>query len=152
MRDMIGEHRNLLEPTYYALAGKRFQLSFFRNSVIYVFISEAIVCAVLYSRVKQGGGALNQRMPLEDVMSELSWLSQLLASEFVYATEGLAANANATIASMEKEKVLKVDAGYLGLAEEERASGRERYDFSCFLLWPFIECVSCALSVSYLAR
>ena len=43
-----------------------------------------MLSAALYTRVKQGGGHLLQRMSLDSLMEELNFLSQLLRNEFVY--------------------------------------------------------------------
>jgi len=65
----------LLETTYYAV--DRFQLSFYRNMTIHLFISEALVSAAMYTRIKQGGGPDNQRIPFEDLYDQVSFLSQV---------------------------------------------------------------------------
>lgn len=60
-----------------------------------------MLSATLYTRVKQGGAAPAQRMPLPVMLEELGFLSQLLKNEFVYGTEGLQANAMNTVSSLE---------------------------------------------------
>ncbi|ORY89766.1 acyltransferase-domain-containing protein [Leucosporidium creatinivorum] len=137
LKDLIGEHKGLIEPTYYP--ANRFELSFYRNQVIHLFVSESMLCAALYTHVKAGGAAPSQRMPTKDVLAELHFLSRLLQHEFVYGTEGLEANAAATIAQLERDEVILIEGDLLGLSPKERASGRNNYDFYCFLLWPFIE-------------
>lgn len=47
--ELIGIIKDLPEVTYYAV--DRFQLSFYRNMTIHLFISEALVCAAMYIRV-----------------------------------------------------------------------------------------------------
>lgn len=46
LKDLIGEHKGLIEPTYYP--ANRFELSFYRNQVIHLFVSESMLCAALY--------------------------------------------------------------------------------------------------------
>jgi hypothetical protein len=68
---------------------------------MHLFVSEALLAAALYTRVKAGGAAPSQRMPRQVVLAELSFMSRLLQNEFVYGTEGLEANATTTLASLE---------------------------------------------------
>ncbi|CAJ0649031.1 560_t:CDS:10 [Entrophospora sp. SA101] len=114
LKDLIKERKDLLEPIFYA--EKRFELSFYRNQVMHLFVSEAIVSAAMYTKIKQGGAKSTQRLHRSLLLREVSFLSQLLKVEFVYDPEG-----------------------YVELTEAERAIGRENYDFYCFLIWPFIE-------------
>ncbi|GAA5896942.1 hypothetical protein JCM5296_002664 [Sporobolomyces johnsonii] len=137
LKDLISEKRDLIEPTYHPL--DRFQLSFYRNQVIHLFVEEAMLCAVLYTRVKAGGAAPSQRMERHDALRELHFLSRLLQNEFVYQGEGLEANAERTIASLKDDQVIQVEGELIGLSPEERAAGRNNFDFFCFLIWPFIE-------------
>lgn len=72
---LVGEISGLVEPTYYAV--DRFQLSFYRNMTIHLFISEALVSAAMYTRIKQGGGPANQRIPYADLLQQVTFLSQV---------------------------------------------------------------------------
>lgn len=72
---LVGEETDVVEPTYYAV--DRFQLSFYRNMTIHLFITEALVSAALYTRVKQGGGPSNQRISYDALLSQVSFLSQV---------------------------------------------------------------------------
>ena len=72
---LVGVLDGLAETTYYAV--DRFQLSFYRNMTIHLFISEALVSAAMYIRVKQGGGPDNQRMSFEALYNQVSFLSQV---------------------------------------------------------------------------
>jgi 1-acyl-sn-glycerol-3-phosphate acyltransferase len=142
-KDLVGTIDNLAEPTYYAV--DRFQLSFYRNMTIHLFISEALVAASLYTKVKQGGGPANQEIPYRDLLDQVLFLSSLFRGEFIFPSEGLVANLDKTVAGLEADNVIYVkrdDAGKvtaIGIADAERAAGRENYDFYCFLIWPFIE-------------
>ena len=125
LKDLIGMHDDLLEPTFYAIG--RFELSFYRNQIIHLFVQEALLSAALYTRVKAGGTAPSQRMPLALVHDELAFLSDILRSEFVYATEGLRINTAKTIDSLAADRVVLVEDDLIGLHPHEREIGRENY-------------------------
>ncbi|KAL9112656.1 MAG: hypothetical protein Q9187_007742 [Circinaria calcarea] len=148
---LVGVVEGLLEETYYAV--DRFQLSFYRNMTIHLFISEALVSAAMYTRVKQGGGPANQRISFEDLYDQVSFLSQLFRGEFIYPTEGLSTNLEKTLQGLEADEVIKIindpmsdpasdpssSVTTIELTDLERARGRENFDFYCFLIWPFVE-------------
>jgi glycerol-3-phosphate O-acyltransferase len=142
-KDLVGFIDGLAEPTYYAV--DRFQLSFYRNMTIHLFVSEALVSASLYMRVKLGGGPTNQSICFAELRTHVLFLSKLFRGEFIYPTEGLAVNLENTLRGLEADKVIELsrdDNGRIatvGLSSLERAAGRENYDFYCFLIWPFIE-------------
>ncbi|PYI28490.1 acyltransferase [Aspergillus indologenus CBS 114.80] len=141
---IVGKVTGLVEPTYYAV--DRFQLSFYRNMTIHLFITEALVSAAMYTRIKQGGGPSYQRMSFPDLMSQVSFLSQLFRGEFIFPPEGLTTNLDKTLRGLEKDNVIIVSRDLssgkpltVELSDAERQCGRENYDFYCFLIWPFIE-------------
>jgi len=142
-KDLVGLAEGLPEPTYYAV--DRFQLSFYRNMTIHLFISEALVSAAMYLRVKQGGGPANQRISYNELRTQVLFLSQLFRGEFIYPTEGLAVNLDNTLRGLETDRIVDLvrdgegEITAVGLAAEERIAGRENYDFYCFLIWPFVE-------------
>ena len=72
---LIGVVEGLPEETYFAV--DRFQLSFYRNMTIHLFISEALVSVAMYTRVKQGGGPANQSISYEELFRQVSFLSQV---------------------------------------------------------------------------
>ncbi|KAF3922524.1 hypothetical protein ABW21_db0201269 [Orbilia brochopaga] len=143
--DLVGRLDNLAEETYYAV--DRFQLSFYRNMVIHLFILEAIVCAAMYTKVKQGGGPANQRISGQQLNDHVSFLSRLFRNEFVFPTEGLKTNLSKTLKDLEADDVIKVtysadparEVEFVEISPKERERGRENYDFYCFMIWPFIE-------------
>ncbi|KAI8946699.1 acyltransferase-domain-containing protein [Xylaria longipes] len=142
-KDLVGEIQGLAEPTYYAV--DRFQLSFYRNMTIHLFISEALVSVSMYTRVKQGGGPAHQEISYTALRDQVLFLSSLFRGEFIFPSEGLEANLEKTLIGLENDQVIKLqrcEKGAIcsiGLSEEERLAGRENYDFYCFLIWPFIE-------------
>ncbi|GAA6017937.1 hypothetical protein JCM10207_002712 [Rhodosporidiobolus poonsookiae] len=137
LKDLIGEQKDLIESTYYPI--NRFEISFYRNAVIHLFVEESMLCAVLYSRVKAGGAAESQRMDRDEALHDLHFVSRLLSNEFVYAPDGLEANAERTIRSLAADEVIEIEGSFLGLSAKERQAGRNNFDFFCFLIWPFIE-------------
>ncbi|KIH92310.1 hypothetical protein SPBR_02324 [Sporothrix brasiliensis 5110] len=148
-KDLVGEIGGLAEPVYYAV--DRFQLSFYRNMTIHLFISEALVSAAMYTRIKQGGGPSNQDIPYEALYDQVMFLSTLFRGEFIFASEGLEANLDRTLRGLEADGMLHLEREpaaadgapgkivKVGLSDLERTSGRESFDFYCFLIWPFIE-------------
>ncbi|KAF4966567.1 hypothetical protein FSARC_5809 [Fusarium sarcochroum] len=142
-KDLVGVIEGLAEPTYYAV--DRFQLSFYRNMTIHLFIYEALVSVAMYTRVKRGGGPQMQDMPFDELKEQVSFLSSLFRGEFIFSGEGLDTNLDRTLRGLEADNVIRVDRDadgnvtMVGLAEKERKAGRENYDFYCFLIWPFIE-------------
>ncbi|KAJ5298358.1 uncharacterized protein N7443_006478 [Penicillium atrosanguineum] len=140
---LVGVISGLVEPTYYAV--DRFQLSFYRNMTIHLFITEALVSVAMYTKIKQGGGPTNQRIAYDALKNQVSFLSQLFRGEFIFPPEGLTANMENTMRGLETDDVIKITRDntgtpqYVELSDSERSCGRENYDFYCFLIWPFIE-------------
>ncbi|KAJ4986294.1 Dihydroxyacetone phosphate acyltransferase [Stagonosporopsis vannaccii] len=140
---LVGLVPALPEDTYYAV--DRFQLSFYRNMTIHLFILQSLVSAALYTTVKRGGAPESQRMSYTDLHAQVGFLSQLFRGEFIFPTEGLDFNLARTIAGLETDNVVKVTRNaegvidYVELSDKERETGRENFDFYCFLIWPFIE-------------
>ncbi|UPL04386.1 hypothetical protein LCI18_015320 [Fusarium solani-melongenae] len=142
-KELVGVIEGLAEPTYYAV--DRFQLSFYRNMTIHLFIYEALVSVAMYTRVKQGGGPQMQDIPFDELREQVSFLSSLFRGEFIFSGEGLDVNLDKTLRGLEADNVVRVDRDaegnvtMVGLTEDERKAGRENYDFYCFLIWPFVE-------------
>lgn len=142
---LVGTVEGLAEQTFYAV--DRFQMSFYRNMTIHLFISEALIAAAMYTKIKQGGGPAIQRMVEAELTDQVTFLSQLFRGEFIFpAGEGLAANLEKAVTALQADEVIDIFKGedgqtYVGLSNIERQRGRENYDFYCFLIWPFIEAV-----------
>ncbi|KAF2682067.1 acyltransferase-domain-containing protein [Lentithecium fluviatile CBS 122367] len=142
---LVGSVPELPEETFYAV--DRFQLSFYRNMTIHLFIEQSLVSAALYTKVKLGGGREYQRMSYADLRGQVHFLSQLFRGEFIFPTEGLEVNLAQTIKTLEADDVIKVtrnpgnqhEVQFVELSDTERETGRESFDFYCFLIWPFIE-------------
>ncbi|CAO3594415.1 unnamed protein product [Absidia cylindrospora] len=139
-KDLIGEHKgkDILEPTFYGI--NPFELSYYRNQIIHLFVEEAIVCAALYTVVKKGGGKTIQRMQYSQLLEEVSFLSSLLKLDMIYKPGGIESNTQRTVQWLVENQVIEVDEeGWVGLSDIERQCGRENYDFLCFMIWPFVE-------------
>lgn len=114
---------------------------------IHLFILQSLVSAALYTKVKLGGGHELQRMSYVELRGQVSFLSQLFRGEFIFPTEGLDINLAQTIKTLEADNVIKVtrnpdaedEVQFVELSDKERETGRESFDFYCFLIWPFIE-------------
>ncbi|KAL9936933.1 hypothetical protein V8E36_004168 [Tilletia maclaganii] len=153
MRGLIIEQtKEVMEPTYEP--EKHFELSFYRNQVLHIFVSESLIAVTLYTAIKKTS---DNTMTLVDLLRECGFISELLRNEFVFGTDSLEVNLVKTVESMQKEGILLVkEAGEgrgrehneIGLSEVERRGGRENFDAFLFLVWPFVEgywLAACAL-------
>ncbi|KAI9889530.1 MAG: hypothetical protein M1814_005224 [Vezdaea aestivalis] len=143
--ELVGIIDDLSERIFYAV--DRFQLSFYRNMTIHLFVSEALVSAGMYMQVKQGGGPENQRISWRGLRDQVGFLSQLFRGEFIFPPMGLLVNLNRTLRGLASDDVIRLnyvdesesEIDTIELSASERNCGRENYDFYCFLIWPFIE-------------
>ena len=87
---LVGRVEGLPEETYFA--EDRFQLSFYRNMTIHLFVSQALVCAALYLKVKLGVSTDTQRTSYASLREYVLFLSQLFRAEFIFDTRPLAEN------------------------------------------------------------
>ncbi|KAL1920575.1 uncharacterized protein VTP21DRAFT_952 [Calcarisporiella thermophila] len=133
----MNKEKDLLEPIYYAT--KRFELSYYRNQLMHLFVPEAILSVSLYTQVKFGGSKSTQRMPYTQLLDKVIFLSSLLKLEFVYQTADVRNNLDETLEYLLNKHVLTIEGDMIGLSDMERTLGRENYDFYCFLIWPFVE-------------
>lgn len=163
MKGLIVEHKNLLEPTFEPV--KKFELSFYRNQIMHIFVHESLVCVSLYTHVKHGGPESDQVMSYKELYEECAFISNVLRDEFVYGSLPLEQNIKNVVRTLVEEDVLAFlptegqsatvedwveGRALLHLAEAERFSGRRHFDLFLFLVWPYIECYWLA-AVSLLA-
>ncbi|KAK3709501.1 hypothetical protein LTR37_010874 [Vermiconidia calcicola] len=154
--NLVSKVEGLPEDTYQA--EDRFQLSFYRNMTIHLFISEALICAALYTKVKFGGDAQGQSISYTELKDYVSFLSQLFRGEFIFPTMSLDENLQEALQGLERDRVVLTSRNNIvsneiesvELHPQERESGRDNFDFYCFLIWPFIDAcwlgaVSCFL-------
>lgn len=144
MKGLISEEKDVMEPTFVPV--KRFELSFYRNQVIHIFVSEALASAALYTKVKQGGTAPMQRMTRQQFISECLFISSVLRNEFVFGVDSLEVNVDRTVEGMAADGILEIrhdlhseEGGTIELSTKEREQGRENFDSFLFLIWPFVE-------------
>jgi len=140
---LVGRVENLPEEMYYA--EDRFQLSFYRNMTIHLFISQALVCAAMYTHVKLG---VSERITAKELYDYVFFLSQLFRSEFIFPTAPLEENFRRTLEGLVADGVLYTsptspdkphEIGFVELHPDERARDLEHFEFYSFLIWPFIE-------------
>lgn len=124
---------------------------------IHLFINQALVAASMYTRIKAGGAPEHQKMSYAALKAHVSFLSQLFRGEFIFPTAGLTTNLAQTVLALEADGVVEVtrrpktqpqptdteaeDEGIesVAVSAAERETGRENFDFYCFLIWPFVE-------------
>lgn len=137
---LVGRVDGLPEEMYYA--EDRFQLSFYRNMTIHLFISQALVCCALYTKVKKGE---KEKISYKDLYDYVFFLSQLFRAEFIFPTTPLEENLRSTLKGLVEDGVLSVEGPidgeieWVSLHPDELALDTQNFDFYCFLLWPFIE-------------
>ncbi|KAG5461259.1 MAG: hypothetical protein BJ554DRAFT_6573 [Olpidium bornovanus] len=166
LRELVGEREDLLERVFFST--KRFELSFYRNQAIHLFIKEAIVSVSMYATIRRGGSKETQRVSYAELLDEVTFLSRLLKVDFIYPPGTIEDNLKETLRFMTSE-IVCADNEYIWLSDRERARGRENFgafavpfqfidallrgvcrrrltseladpqDFYCFLIWPFVD-------------
>ncbi|CAN6631932.1 hypothetical protein TRVA0_013S01662 [Trichomonascus vanleenenianus] len=141
--DLVGrEEKGLLEPIYYVKDA--FKLSYYRNQVIHLFASEAIVTVAMYTVIRQSNGN-STHISKADLLEPVKFLSRLLSKEFVYGPNGLETNLDQTLAKLEAQDVVELDNTgtdlYVKLTSSLYPIGNdhETFDFYCYLVWPFMD-------------
>lgn len=137
MRDFITVTPGLVEPVY--TPTKRFELAYYRNQVLHLFLHESILAAAMYGTLKRATQAQHEMVPRELLEDDTKFLSQLLKSEFIFKPGGFEQNMEDTVIYLVRKQVIEVSDGCVALHPREKEFGRENYDFFCFLVWPFIE-------------
>lgn len=138
MKGSVEVQTDVMETTLVPL--KRFELSFYRNQVIHIFVSESLLSVALYTTIKQGGGSSTERMEVAKLQEECRFISHVLRNEFVYGTDNLETNVSNTIQAMCNDDILETfEEDRVGLSQKQRDLGRSEYDTYLFLIWPFIE-------------
>lgn len=83
-------------------ATKRFELSYYRNEVMHIFVEEAALCCSLYACQKEKGNAIPEKpIKMEVLIEQVKFLSQLLKFEFIFSAGGAQANTEKTIQRLE---------------------------------------------------
>src|SRR5690606_35986606 len=97
--DLVGRDDDLAEVTFYPK--DRFQLSFYRNMVIHLFISETVVCCGMLSHQPNQGP-----LTWEQILEKAEYLSRLFRGEFVFPPTTLKENLDRTLRSLEQDGVV----------------------------------------------
>mmetsp|Transcript_48026 Transcript_48026/g.102910 ORF Transcript_48026/g.102910 Transcript_48026/m.102910 type:complete len:739 (-) Transcript_48026:116-2332(-) len=92
---------DLLEPVYQVAPGKHFELSYYRNMCVHVFIHQSIIAVVLHRFVQRHPEA--RSVKLETVMKDVRFISNLLKYEFVFS--GVAPNTGSSSKKKSAEEV-----------------------------------------------
>lgn len=130
----IGRQTQTLETIYTPM--KRFELSYYRNQLIHLFVSEAIIACCLY-RFKMYDKRKITSVPINELMSSAQSLSRTLKHEFIYKVlPEFKETFDETLNTMITNKVVQIDDGNVSVHPD----GNDTFKFLCFLLWPFIEC------------
>jgi len=82
---LVGQVEGLPERTFFA--ADRFQLSFYRNMTIHLFVQEALVSAALYTNVKLGGGPEDMKTAYAELEEYVYFLSQVSLGLHIYRGE-----------------------------------------------------------------
>ena len=96
LKDLVGIHTDLLEPVIYPT--KRFELSYYRNQMIHLFIGETIFSCSLYVSIKKG--QTHKRVSFSHMLQDIAWLSSLMKLEFVFRPGTVKENTDLTIAKL----------------------------------------------------
>lgn len=138
------ETKGLVEPIY--SAKDTFQLSYYRNQVIHLFVSDAIVSVALHSLIKRyQDGKVLPRVNIADLIVQVQFLSRLFSGEFVYGIDGIQTNLEHTLRGLERQGVIERSSdlnieegvGYVSVTLQEIDRDRQTLEFFCYLLWPF---------------
>jgi len=100
---LVQTFTGLVEPVYCVAPGMHFELSYYRNMCVHVFIHQAIVTAVLH-RVVQMQSANTDSVERADIMSDVRFLSRLLKREFVFSGAATADGTRGALPSLASEQ------------------------------------------------
>ena len=127
---LVKEKYGLLEQVFYT--DKRYELSYYRNQLIHLFVNEALVCAVLHSNK-------HKDMPTNELLQEVRWLSKMLKFEFIFRSKPIKSNLMDTLDRLQKDEIIDSFNDQIVTFKKVIGAPREKFDFYCFLVFPFIE-------------
>jgi len=99
---LVRVQKDLAEETYHVVDA--FQLSFYRNMTIHLFVPQALVCAACYA----SESTYKEKLSYNNVKSRVEFLSQLFRGEFIFPMAGFMANLDDTLGGLERDKVLQI--------------------------------------------
>ena len=96
----------------------------------------------MYTKIKQGGDVEDQRISYEELLDYVSFLSQLFRAEFIFPTTSLDENLHHALLGLKSDRIVSTsrrsgvsnEIDYIELHADERALGRDNFDFYNFLL------------------
>lgn len=141
---LVRHSNGLIEETIFPV--DRFQLSFYRNMTMHLFITEALVSVSLFPRSRVQSQLMPTRFSLEQLSQRVEFLSSLFRAEFIFPREGLEANIQQALAQLREDGIIRTLKGpsggefdYIEILEGMRPEDLRHLDFYCLLLWPFVE-------------
>lgn len=127
---------------------ERLTLAFYRNQLIHVFVTEALIACAMYG-IERRMKAFPAHVPVSELARETHFLAQLLRIEFIYRPQVAGQDVfQDTLSAMVARGIFaRDDAGRLFIDEsrddpcddESASRGTEMYLFLCSLLWPFLD-------------
>jgi 1-acyl-sn-glycerol-3-phosphate acyltransferase/nucleoside-diphosphate-sugar epimerase len=140
LNNLVVKRKHMIEPAIDTKADykKTIQLSCYRNSVIYIFVREAIVSCSLESF----GNRKNEGVTRVELVQSSKFLADLLKFEFVYKDIlDTTQDFSALIDLMIQREILKSRTDEQGneLIYIVASSENEIHKILCAMLWPFIE-------------
>eukprot|EP01114_Cavostelium_apophysatum_P020927 TRINITY_DN7157_c0_g1_i1.p1 TRINITY_DN7157_c0_g1~~TRINITY_DN7157_c0_g1_i1.p1 ORF type:complete len:731 (+),score=200.79 TRINITY_DN7157_c0_g1_i1:88-2280(+) len=129
---LITKQKNVLQPVF--TPAKRFELAYYRNQILHLFMNEGLVACSLYSNLRlRTDVSVDQTRLLEDV----AFISMLLKMEIIYLpSPDMKITFQQTLNEMKERGTIEIDSeGNVKIGEKEIL----QFDFLCALFWPFID-------------
>jgi len=146
LRNLITRDVRLLETVY--KPNKRFELSYYRNTTMHLFVPESTIACAMYPYINKSitpatqSGAIifnGRRGVIKTVLhDDVQYLSRMLKWEFIYKpAQNFHKNFDETFELMRSRGIIELDTkeNIVTIPPE----GDSTHQFLCFLLWPFIE-------------
>lgn len=122
---------------YRARASRRLELAYYRNHILHLFVSEAVIACALQTFPWRR--STDQGVPKVELLKEVRFLSQLLKKEFIYKpSPDIQDNLDETLALMQRRNILFVEPS-TQIVEPLPDTGLKMLTFLRHLFWPFID-------------
>ncbi len=132
-REYLGKDVVVYRPR----ASRRLELAYYRNHLVHLFVSEAVIAVAL--QAFQWRRSSDSGVKLDALLKEVRFLSLVLKLEFIYKpSPDIQDNFDETLASMERRGVLSVD-HETNRVEAQSGEGRRMLVFLRHLFWPFVD-------------
>eukprot|EP01116_Phalansterium_solitarium_P014691 TRINITY_DN32477_c0_g1_i1.p1 TRINITY_DN32477_c0_g1~~TRINITY_DN32477_c0_g1_i1.p1 ORF type:complete len:702 (-),score=291.97 TRINITY_DN32477_c0_g1_i1:120-2225(-) len=131
--NLVGKQKQVLEQVY--TPAKRFELSYYRNQMVHLFVNEGMVCCSVYAATKT-----KAVMGLDQLRKDTSFIAGVLKLEVVHApgTDAQAA-LDSALQLLRHDDAVVVDTTANTVSGPVTKPGMELFDFLCALFWPFID-------------